>query len=171
MRWVVRSLVALDASVINLCERFTRKLQVLTGKNNFFFANTCLAGIIGLTLHRIFFLSDLKIDHPFLILGCIIMLIYSHSEEKFRTESLFKGVANPRKIISIVIFGRFFLVVILLLALGNDDFYTTHNLELFLLNQYLMACDPLPPCRSKAMEWVKGLFSPRGEMASDSVRS
>lgn len=166
-----RIMIGFDAAIIRFLEKFARKMQVLTGKTNFFFANACLAIIIGFVLSRGIFLLDFSLSDPFVILGCIMMILFSSGEEKDRLKLILKGVANPRKISSISISIRFALIIIISLDLFQQYDRFAWIESFVLLYEYLMACDPLPPCHSKVMEWVRGLFSPKREEASVGAKS
>lgn len=164
MSRLIDGLVEIDARVLGAVERVVRKLQILTGKTSFFFADLCLAVICSLIIARNILSGFDFILSCFLVL-ILIRLLFSPIIERKEINRLHNGLANPEKVNARDIAVRLFNLLASIFSVS--DLIGSNNLDIRILSLmivllaayfYLSACDPLPPCQSKIKEWVKGLF-------------
>lgn len=158
-------IVRIDAMIINKIEKLAQKTQQLTGKTNFFFARL-FAGI-----SVILYLSDiisgrLEIRNlPLVIaMACCFFLFPLRIVEKIAFFELKCGISNELKIAKIGIIIRLGSIFLNSLGLITEvALYekTTFgmNYSFFIFGLYLESCDPLPPCRSKAIDLIKEFFT------------
>lgn len=176
MSWLIDGLIRIDARVLDAVERFTRKLQILTGKTSFFFADLCLAGICGLIIVRSI-LYEFDFILLFFLMLCLIKLTFSRLIEEIEIDRLHEGFANPDKTDDKMIVFRLFNLLVsmpsiveLIKNINSDINILSLIIILITAYFYLSACDPLPPCQSKIKEWIKGLFPSEKETALVAVK-
>jgi hypothetical protein len=165
-----------DLAILNLTERFCQSFQRLTGRTNVWLAVqlTNLSIIVYfVSAAGYFWLSDVTM-RVVLVLFCggLLYLLtqtifkvpveaYENSEYR-RVE---KGLRNPRRVRDALL-RILFLTLSIVLAFPFAFVYVNLRLGVVLLTYflivlttvvlYLLACDPLPPCRGWITEWMRG---------------
>lgn len=164
-----------DAWLIRQLEKFTHWFQKLTGKDNFFLARCALAVSVVCILVRAIDPVTGNLRYQQLFSGGVFGLLYLYNtstEEETIREDAIKGFANRNKVSSFVRFLRllwFSIMIIVTLPqcflfalflfgdipFGIIDWRRVLDESSFALFWYLIACDPLPPCSSKVMDWLR----------------
>lgn len=171
----------IDSALLNLTERICRRFQRLTGRTNVWLAVqlTNLSIVVYFVWAGAYlWVSDLPIR---IVLGLFCAgLLYAltqtvlkvpvEASEQSAYLRVARGLRNPRRLrdallrilfltLSVVLAGPAMLVHVVLrlpfVLLG----YSLIVLTTILL--YVVACDPLPPCRGTATEWVRRLVPAR----------
>jgi hypothetical protein len=163
----------IDSVVLNLIERSCRWFQRLTGRTNVWLALqlTNLSIIVYFVWAGLY---SLNIDVELRIVAAIfcVALVYVLTQTIFKTpietyetaayQRVARGLRNPRRLRDALL-RTSFLTLCLVLAYPVLFVYLNLRLHLALLTYllivlttavlYLLACDPLPPCRGKVREW------------------
>ena len=178
-----------DAALLRLTERFCRRFQLLTGRTNVWLALqlTNLSIVIYFVWAGFYFLRIGGAARVMLTAFCAGVL-YLLTQTIFRVpldsyeasayQRVAKGLRNPRQVRDVLLRVPF-LTLSIVLAYPSWVVYTTLRLHLVALTYslillttivlYLLACDPLPPCRSAIAAWVRGLVTPREQRADAGV--
>lgn len=162
----------IDAWIIGKFESACHKIQLLTGKTNFFITavvHAILVFVIILIIPRIHGYPYIRVFLYLLIffgLGYISHLWKYEEEQAFNR--LAKGQANPLKLK----YGdRLFDLIVFLGCVYSSSLLHILGLHSALVNlvliaiglslttRYLRACDPLPPCNSKIKDSLKHLLN------------
>ena len=167
-----------DSALLNLTERLCRRLQVLTGRTNVWlaFQLTNLSIVIYFVwLGMVYVVSEMLGRRIFVTLvsgGVLFMLsksLFRESVEASEADAyrrVARGLMNPRRLRDAQLRISFLSLSVLLtgpLLVAYLRFQMTLALltySLVLLTTvllYVLACDPLPPCPGKVVEWVRGL--------------
>lgn len=168
MRKLWSLLARVDSFFITKLENLTQKVQRKTGKDNFHISKTIL--LLGSLIVFIgCLLNELGIIVLLLMLSMLAYLgltLYMHEHEV--RSNLVSGISNHHKIdfgYTLVRISNFLFFAIghlynLCLTNDIDKTNTIHLLahSIIVLHLYLIACDPLPPCKGKLKEWLKSLF-------------
>ena len=187
-----------DSALLDLTEWLCRRFQVLTGRTNVWLAfqltNFSIvvffvwAGMhfeIGGRLFRIA-LAAFCAGLLYLLTQTLFKVpVETYENSAYRRVS--RGLRNPRRMrdaplrIAFLTFSLmlFFPVLFLyqypqvlaILNLGVSSFIVAHGLTvLTTVMLYLLACDPLPPCRGKVREWLSSLLPARLSVDGSRVR-
>lgn len=176
----------LDTAVLNLVERMCRRFQRWTGKTNVWlaFQLTNLSVVMYFTwVVMLYWLSADLIVRIFVALFCggifavLTKTLFNSSidlaeQEAFRR--LAKGLRNPRRIRDAQLRIAFLtLSLLLVVPLGvawiqlHRQFALLTDLLLLVTTVllYVLAVDPLPPCRSQVKEWLRRFAPARATTA------
>ncbi len=178
----------IDAAVLNLTERLTRRFQLWTGRTNVWLAfqltNLSIVVYFGwvAVLYWLSGMLALRIFVSCFCAGVFYMLtrtifrmsVDTAEEQAYRRVK--KGLRNPRRVRDAQL-RLSFLGLSVLLAVPLSMAYTLPGMRFMLWTEaltvlmtavlYLLACDPLPPCDGTAWEWVRGLAAGRAEPETD----
>jgi hypothetical protein len=182
-------MVGIDSALLNLTERWCRRVQRLTGRTNVWLAFhltnlSIIVYFLGLGVHL---WTNAGAPRLWLALFCAALL-YLLSQTIFRVPletyensayaRVAKGVRNPRRLRDVPLRLPFLTLSILLLY-PIVQIYLTMRLLIVVLTYalvvlttvvlYLLACDPLPPCTGKVREWWRALAARRSERLSESA--
>ncbi|HEX7136654.1 MAG TPA: hypothetical protein VF219_02345 [Vicinamibacterales bacterium] len=181
-----------DAAILDFVELICRRLQVLTGRTNLWFAFqlTNLSVVVYfIWVTRLYLLSGDLVLRVFVVLFCggvffvltrIMFKVPIEFSEAEAYRRVAKGVRNPRRVRDAQLRIAF---LTLSLVLGYPLWLAFRALHarfvlltdaLILLTTlllYVLACDPLPPCTSKVSEWLRGLVPARKADAPASIPS
>ena len=167
-----------DSALLNLTERLCRRLQVLTGRTNVWlaFQLTNLSIVIYFVwLGMVYVVSEMLGLRIFVTLVCggvLFMLsktLFRESVEASEADAyrrVARGLMNPRRLRDAQLRISFLSLSVLLtgpLLVAYLRFQMTLALltySLVLLTTvllYVLACDPLPPCPGKVVEWVRAM--------------
>jgi hypothetical protein len=179
--------MAIDSALLNLTERLCRRFQVWTGRTNVWlaFQLTNLSVIVYfIWVAGLYLLSGDVAFRIFVALFCggvffvLTRTIFKTSieiSEAAAYQRVARGLRNPRRIrdvqlriafltLSIVLSYPLWLAYIhlqLRFALITEGLIVLTTLVL-----YVLACDPLPPCKGTVTEWVRGMAPRRNADAS-----
>ena len=165
-----------DSAILNLTEWLCRRFQVLTGRTNVWLAVqlTNLSIIVYFVWAGAFFWSNDAATRIALGLFCS-GLLYVLTQTVFKVpieayenaayRRVAKGLRNSRRVrdarlrisfltLSLVLFYPALFVSVNLRLRMTLLTYTLIVLTTVVL--YLLACDPLPPCAGKVLEWFRG---------------
>jgi len=164
-----------DSALLDLAEWFCRRFQVLTGKTNVWLAVqlTNVSVVVYFVWAGLVFWRSNIVARVFAALFCsgvfylLTVTIFKdpielHENNAYRRAA--KGVRNPRRIRDA--FLRIsFLTLSIMLSYPVMLVYVDLRVHLVLLTYslivlttvmlYLLACDPLPPCPAKLLEWFR----------------
>ncbi len=165
-----------DSALLDLVERWCRRFQTWTGRTNVWlaFQLTNLSIVMYFVwVIGIYLLSGDVVLRVFVALfaGTVFWVltrtIFRTSVETSEAEAyrrVAKGLRNPRRIRDAQL-RIAFLTLSILLGYPLWFAYVTLRLRFILLMEalivlttivlYVLACDPLPPCGSKAAEWAR----------------
>jgi hypothetical protein len=171
-----------DSAVLNFTERMCRRFQVWTGRTNVWlaFQLTNLSIVVYFVwVAGLYLLSGDLALRVFVALFCggvffvLTRTLFKVSIEVSETEAYRRaasGLRNPRRIRDAQL-RIAFLTLSVLLSYPLWFAYITLHLRFMLLTEaliilttvvlYVLACDPLPPCTSKARAWLRGLAPAR----------
>jgi hypothetical protein len=171
-----------DSAVLNFTEWFCRRFQAWTGRTNVWLAFQLtnlsivlyfiwvavlylLTGDLALRMFVAFFCGGV-----FFVLTRTVFRTSIEAAETAAYQRVAKGLRNPRRIRDVQLRIAFFTLSIVLsypLWLA----YVTLRVRFVLLTDaliilttmilYVLACDPLPPCRSKVGAWLRGFVPAR----------
>jgi hypothetical protein len=174
-------LLKIDMFLLTSLERFTHKFQRLTGKTNFWLASQMV--VIRIMVYIVWILETFEVfayipvwlAAPSVAMSTLLLWLVGvrpnyrlakgfEIKEKDAYLRVAKGLANPKKIAHG--FGVFRIVTLisapsLFLLLSTLSTATSTKLGGTILGItipvqfYLEACDPLPPCSSKIMDWFR----------------
>ncbi|HYU80042.1 MAG TPA: hypothetical protein VEK56_13715 [Vicinamibacterales bacterium] len=174
-------MTTIDSVLLNLTEWCCRKFQLLTGRTNVWLAVqlTNLSIIVYFIWAGLYFLSSdfarriligAFCGGLFYVLTQTIFKVPVEVYEKSAYRRVANGFRNPRRVGDLLL-RISFLTLSLLLAYPIFFVYVNLRLPIVLLSYslvllttvmlYLLACDPLPPCRGKVPEWFRGLVPSR----------
>ena len=177
----------IDSAVLNLTERFCRRFQIVTGRTSVWlaFQLTNLSIVMYFVWTSIYFWNTSGWPRIALVVFCGALLylltqtifkatVESHESSAYRR--IARGFRNPRRVrdeplrvafltLSLVLF------VPLVFIYTNLQWFSAHpsflirtsiflSYSLIVLTTvvlYLLACDPLPPCAGRIVEWIRGL--------------
>ncbi len=167
-----------DSAVLNLTEWLCRRFQTWTGRSNVWlaFQLTNLSVVVYFTwVIGLYLLSGDLALRVFVAVFCggvffvLTRTIFKTSIEVSETEAyqrLARGLRNPRRIRDAQL-RIAFLTLSIILSYPLWLAYITLRVRFVLLTEtliilttmvlYVLACDPLPPCRGKLREWLHGL--------------
>ncbi|HUR34818.1 MAG TPA: hypothetical protein VM032_13545 [Vicinamibacterales bacterium] len=179
-----------DSAVLDLTERLCRRFQVWTGRTNVWLAFQLtnlsivvyftwvavlywLSGMLALRVFVAMFCSGV-----FLVLTRTIFKVSIEASELQAYKRVAKGLRNPRRIRDAQLRVAF-LSLSVLLAAPLWLAYTALGVRFMLLTEalvvlttailYLLACDPLPPCEGRVLEWLRTMVAARGADATTPV--
>jgi len=182
-------MLKVDSALLDLTEWLCRRFQVLTGRTNVWLAFqltnfSIVMFFVWAGMHfRIggrgfrFALAAFCGSLLYLLTRTLFKVpVESYENDAYRRVS--RGFRNPRRVrdallrIAFLTFSLmlFFPVLFLyqypqvlaILNLGVSSFIIAHGLTvLTTVTLYLVACDPLPPCRGKVSEWLHSRVSAR----------
>lgn len=178
-----------DAALLRVVERFCHRFQRLTGRTNVWlaFQLTNLSIVVYFIWAGFYFLRIGGAARTVLTLFCAGVL-YLLTQTIFRVpletyeasayQRVAKGLRNPRQIRDALLRIPF-LTLSVVLIYPTWLVYTALRLHLIALTYtlillttvilYLLACDPLPPCRSTIAVWARGLLTSRQQRSNDAV--
>lgn len=166
-----------DTAILNVTEWLCRRLQVLTGRTNVWFALqlTNLSIIVYFVWAGVYFWradAGERVAVGLFCAGLLYLLtqtvfkvpIEAYENSAYRRVA--QGLRNPRRIrdlllrisfltLSLVLFWPVAFVYVQLRATIVVLGYSLIVLTTIVL--YLLACDPLPPCAGKLKEWLGSL--------------
>ena len=170
-----------DGALLRFVERFCHRFQRLTGRTNVWlaFQLTNLSIVVYFVWAGFYFLRIGGAGRVMLTLFCAGVL-YLLTQTIFRVpletyeasayQRVAKGLRNPRQVRDVLL-RLPFLTLSVVLAYPTWLVYTTLRLHIIALTYslvllttivlYLLACDPLPPCRGTVRAWISSLFGAR----------
>ena len=168
----------IDAALLDVTEWFCRRFQVLTGRTNVWlaFQLTNLSIVIFFVWVGMHFVLAQGLVRIALAVFCGALLylltqtIFKVPVEAYENSAyrrVAKGLRNPRRVRDALLRVPFLTLCIVLpypvvLAyryLGLGVLVVGYGLTvLTTVVLYLLACDPLPPCRGKVREWMSALL-------------
>jgi hypothetical protein len=164
----------IDAAILNLTEWLCRRVQLLTGRTNVWLAVqvTNLSIIVYFVWAALYFWgSDITVRVAVgLFCGGVLYVltqtVFKVSIEAYENEAyrrVAKGFMNPRRLrdarlrISFLTLCFVLLYPILFVYLNLHIHIALLTYSLIVLTTvvlYLLACDPLPPCAGRVMDWL-----------------
>ena len=176
----------LDAALLNVTERFCRRFQLLTGRTNVWLAVqlTNLSIIVYFVWAGVYPWASDTMPRVVVGLYCGGLLyvltrtlfkvpIEAYENAAYRRAA--KGLGNPRRVRDVML-RISFLTLSVLFCYPMIFAYVTLQVHAALLSYalillttvvlYVLACDPLPPCRGIVAEWLRGLVPSRFTAAS-----
>src|SRR5689334_19346960 len=167
-----------DAVILNMIEWLCRRFQTWTGRTNVWlaFQLTNLSVVVYFFwVGVLYWLSGDLILRVFVALFCggvffvLTRTLFKTSIDFAEAEAyrrVAKGLRNPRRIRDAQL-RIAFLTLSIVLSYPLWLAYVTLRVRFVLLTYaliilttivlYVLACDPLPPCRSKVTAWLRGL--------------
>jgi hypothetical protein len=180
-----------DSAVLDLTEEMCHRFQAWTGRTNVWlaFQLTNLSIVLYfIWAAGLYFVSGDLVLRIFVALFCggvffvLTRTIFKVSIEASETEAyrrVASGLRNPRRIRDAQL-RIAFLTLSVVLSYPLWFAYITLHLRFVVLTEalivlttvvlYVLACDPLPPCTSKAREWLRGMAPARSANAPASRR-
>lgn len=176
----------IDAAILDLVELICQRLQVLTGRTNVWFAFqlTNLSVVVYfIWVTRLYLLTDDLVLRAFVMMFCggvffvltrIMFKVPIEFSEAEAYRRVSKGLRNPRRMRDAQLRIAFLTLSIVLGYPLWLAFRTLHAQFIVLTDAlillttvllYVLACDPLPPCTSKVMDWLRGLVPSRNAAA------
>jgi hypothetical protein len=178
-----------DARLLDFAEWLCQRFQVLTGRTNVWLAVqlTNLSVVVYFVWAGWYFWKSDVTTRVFLGLFCgglLYLLTQTVFKDPIETSEnnayrrVAKGFRNPRRLRDAIL-RISFLTLCVMLGYPVVFLYINFRVHIVLLTYslvvlttmvlYLLACDPLPPCRSKVGEWIRRLVPSRavGETAGD----
>jgi hypothetical protein len=171
-----------DQAILNFTEMICQRLQVLTGRTNVWFAFqlTNLSVVVYfIWVARLFLLAADPVVRAFVLFFCggvafvLTRTIFKDSSDLTEQEAykrVAKGLRNPRRLRDAQL-RIAFLTLSIFLSYPLWIAYRTLRVRFVLLTGaliilttvllYVLACDPLPPCTGKVMDWLHGLVPAR----------
>lgn len=173
-----------DEEIIYLLEKFCHKFQLWTGKTNFFLVRVMIVVFIGSNLidSLISFFKEkswsiLSVNLFFVVFYLFILLpayvklvdfaesiIIRKTIDGYKNQFKINPVLRSTRIIIFWFIFVFFnllnlLDLILSMVPGNIHWYRLTAFIGITSISYLLACDPLPPCRSSIKEFFSSFFA------------
>jgi|SRR5829696_9047035 len=176
----------LDTALLNLTERCCRRFQLLTGKTNVWLALqlTNLSIIVYFVWAGMYFViadPDARLLVALFCGGLLYVLsqtVFKVPIETYETAAfrrVAQGFRNPRRVRDALL-RISFLTLSIVLWYPVMIVYAQLRLGVVLLSYplivlttvvlYLLACDPLPPCRGTVRAWLRGLNPLRSAAAA-----
>jgi hypothetical protein len=171
-----------DAAILDLVELVCQRLQMLTGRTNVWFAFqlTNLSVVVYfIWVTRLYLLTADVVLRVFVMMFCggvffvltrIMFKVPIEFSEAEAYRRVSKGLRNPRRMRDAQLRIAFLTLTIVLGYPLWLAFRTLHARFILLTDAlillttillYVLACDPLPPCSSKVMDWLRGLVPAR----------
>lgn len=169
----------IDDFLVEKTEKFCHKIQMLTGRTNYFLislTHVFLAGTILLIVWRWmphglqeipdrYLISKLVVTHPvvagFMVFLSLVGAFWSWAYwEKKAYDRVCRGLANPKK--AELLDRSFRLLVVFATPFFVPLFGWSLDVAAYLLmlvQNYLEACDPLPPCGGKLWERIRAFWA------------
>ena len=172
----------IDLALLDLTEWCCRKFQLLTGRTNVWLAVqlTNVSIIVYFVWAAVFFqIADtwlrvalgLFCAGLFSLLSQTVLKVPIEASESNAYRRVAKGFRNPRRARDAALRISFLTLSVLLLTPVFYLYILNFRVRLALLSYslialttvvlYLLACDPLPPCRGKVREWLQGAVPAR----------
>jgi len=173
----------IDAALLNFVERLCRKLQVLTGRTNVWFAfQITNVSIIVYFVWAVAYFPRLTILARVVVAVSCGVLGYMLSQtvfkesidtaEQYAYRRVAKGLRNPRRLrdaplrisfltLSVVLLYPLVLVQLLGLPFAMLAILSYSLVLLTTALLYVVSCDPLPPCQAKVKDWFRRLVPAR----------
>lgn len=165
-----------DLALLALTEAFCQRFQRLTGRTNVWLAVqlTNLSIIVYfVSAAAYFWLSDVTLRVVLVVFCSGLLYLLTQTIFKVPVEAyensayrrVEKGLRNPRRVRDALL-RILFLTLSVVLSFPFAFVYINLRLGVVLLTYflivlttvvlYLLACDPLPPCRGWVTEWLRG---------------
>jgi hypothetical protein len=165
----------IDSVLLDLTESFCRRFQVLTGRTNVWLAGqlTNLSVVVYFVWVVLHFWTSAMAERLIVGIFCTALLyllsqtLFKVPIETYETSAyrrVANGIRNPRRVRDVIL-RISFLTLCFMLSYPIVFAYLVLRLHIVLLTYalvvlttvvlYLLACDPLPPCRAKLMEWLR----------------
>jgi hypothetical protein len=180
----------IDSAILNLTEWFCRQFQLLTGRTNVWLAVqfTNLNIIVYFVWAGVYFWSSNVAARIALGLFCSGLLyvltqtIFKVPIEAYESDAyrrVAKGFRNPRRLrdarlrmsFLTLSFVLFYPILFVYMNLRVPMALLTYSLiVLTTVVLYLLACDPLPPCAGRLIEWLRSAPSRLAASESSSGR-
>lgn len=179
---------AVDQAILNITERCCRTFQALTGRTNVWLAVqlTNLSVVVYFVWAAVYFWRSelwLRVSVAAFCAGVLYALTRTvfkvpiEESEANAYRRVAKGVRNPRRLRDALL--RISFLTLLVVLFGPTVFvYAVLGLRTFLLSYsliavttvllYVLACDPLPPCRGAVRDWLRALAPSRAVSESRS---
>lgn len=185
---MLKGLVWLDGKVVGPCEYFFQKQQRFTGKTHYFwlkqiFLLLAFVDVVALGFECVYCEPP---DNRIVLAGGVSLLYFvavvfsCNSRENAAMQRVGDGVANPfRHQLLWIIYRWLYLSASLYLAVRIIKLFMSEQLSLwgvlitlstftsFSIVYLFEACDPLPPTKGRAKEWLKSLFSRQATALSE----
>lgn len=174
----------IDSAVLDFVERLCHRFQVWTGRTNVWLAfqltNLSIVVYFG-WVAVLYWLSGMLALRVFMAGFCggvffmLTRTTFRQSVDSSESQAygrVRKGLRNPRRLRDAQLRIAFLTVSLMLpgpvwmasLASGTRIMLTTELLALLTTAVlYVLACDPLPPCEGRVVEWVRSLATTRAE--------
>ena len=170
-------MTAVDAALLDLTERLVRRFQALTGRTNVWLALqlTNLSIVVYFVWAGAFVQFGTRGTRIVVGIFCLAVLyllsrtvfkVSIETSERNAYERISRGLRNPRRLRDAPL-RISFLTVSIFLGYPLYWLYTRFAVQLALLTSvllvlttallYLLACDPLPPCRGTVPAWLRGV--------------
>jgi hypothetical protein len=174
-------MTSIDRFLLDLTERFCRGVQRLTGRTNVWIAVqlTNLSIVVYFVWAAAYIFGT---DLPFrVVLGAFcagllyvlsqtVLKVPVEASEQSAYQRVSRGLRNPRRVRDALL-RILFLTLALVLAGPVALVYSVLHLPAALLGYwlvllttmllYVLACDPLPPCRGTVTEWIRRVVPAR----------
>jgi hypothetical protein len=181
-----------DAAILDLVELICQRLQMLTGRTNVWFAFqlTNLSVVVYfMWITRLYMLTADLVLRVFVTMFCggvffvltrIMFKVPVEFSEAEAYRRVSKGLRNPRRVRDAQLRIAFLTLSIVLGYPLWLAFRTLHARFILLTDAlivlttallYVLACDPLPPCTSKVLDWLRGLVPARKTAAPATIPS
>ena len=168
-------MIYLDSFLLDLTERVCRRLQILTGRTNVWFAlQLTNLSIVVYFVWAVAYSWTSDLASPIVVGAFCLILLYILSQTVFKVpievyesdayRRVAKGLRNPRRVRDALL-RISFVTLSVILVYPVFLVYTDLHRSLVLLTYslivlttmvlYLLACDPLPPAPGKIREWLK----------------
>lgn len=175
-------MIWIDSALLDVTERLCRRFQRLTGRTNVWlaFQLTNLSIVIFFIWAGMQFVVADRVTRTVLAVGCggllyllaqTVLRVPVDTYEDSAYRRVEKGLRNPRRerdallrvpflTLSVVLLYPVVFIVsnrglLAFLNVRATIFIVTYGLTvLTTVVLYLLACDPLPPCRGKVREWL-----------------
>lgn len=190
----------IDMWLVDKFERFSHKFQRFFGYDCFWLARSCYYSCVAFL--ALFLLGAFWYDSAFHLLALLIIILPAYyifipmveDAEALAKKMRNKNLANPKKLddasdrikifpVVFVMVGIYYPFVFAFLVPKSPFFVNFFGIYVFcgiwcLFLTYFIACDPLPPAKSKIRQWLeklaeaaKGIFEPIPEPVPIPVRA
>jgi hypothetical protein len=180
----------IDSALLDLVEKFARRIQILTGRTNVWLALqlTNLSIVLYFIWAGTFLWTIPGLARVALALFCggvlylVTQTIFKVTIESYEAAAhrrVAKGLRNPRRVRDAPLRIAFLTLAVLLVypiafvqlnrhaffraspAIYMSAFLSYSLIVLTTAVLYLLACDPLPPCPGRISEWIRSLIPAR----------
>ncbi len=178
-------MIYVDSLILDLTERACRRFQLLTGKTNVWLAVqfTNLSIVVYFVWAAVFSWSTEAAPRLLIAVFCAgllyvltktVLKVPIEAYEKAAYRRVSKGLRNPRRVRDALLRISFLTLSLVLwyplafvyLQLHSHIALLTYALiVLTTVVLYLLACDPLPPCRGTLRVWLTGAVPGRMQPA------